>query len=261
MLKAGQWLTLVHPDDKQIAVDALAALRAGTEQITVAYRVTTRHGIEVWLEANIRLLRDPVTNEPSEMIAVSRDVTSRYHAELEFKRLATVDGLTGVANRRGFDEAMDKEWRRAMRAEERIALLLLDADYFKLYNDRYGHQGGDHVLCMIARCAAANVRRPGDLAARYGGEEFAVLLLGTDMAGAVMIGEQIRMAIQSEAVPHEASPLRKVTVSVGVACSLAILGDSPHALIQRADLALYEAKRTGRNRVVAADPVLPAPVE
>jgi diguanylate cyclase (GGDEF)-like protein len=194
------------------------------------------------------------------MIAVTRDVTARYTSEQELKRLAGTDGLTALGNRRTFDETLDKEWRRAMRAEERIALLMLDADYFKPYNDRYGHQAGDDVLRTIAGDITARIRRAGDTATRYGGEEFAVLLPGTDMSGAAMIAEQIRRDIQQKAIPHEDSPLGIVSISVGVACLLVTMGDDSALLVQQADMALYEAKRTGRNRVVPASPTMIFPV-
>jgi diguanylate cyclase (GGDEF)-like protein/PAS domain S-box-containing protein len=259
MMAGGQWRSFVHAEDNPIVDRALAAMRAGTEHVTVVYRCLGKSGAEARIEARLRLVRDVKTGEPSEIIALARDVTSHHASEQELKRLATTDGLTGVANRRTFDEALDNEWRRAMRAEERVALLMLDADYFKLYNDRHGHPGGDEVLRMIAACIANSVRRPGDLAARYGGEEFTLLLSATDMPGAVMIAEQIRQEIEQRAVPHEGSPFQQVTVSIGVACSLVMVGDDPRSLIQHADLALYEAKRSGRNRVLATDSAMAVP--
>jgi diguanylate cyclase (GGDEF)-like protein/PAS domain S-box-containing protein len=260
MLAVARWVDFVHPDDRPVAAAALAALRGGTEHMTVVYRACKKDGAEVWLEARIRLLRDTATAAPREMIAVTRDVTARYTSEQELKRLAGTDGLTALGNRRTFDETLDKEWRRAMRAEERIALLMLDADYFKPYNDRYGHQAGDDVLRTIAGDITARIRRAGDTATRYGGEEFAVLLPGTDMSGAAMIAEQIRRDIQQRAIPHEDSPLGIVSISVGVACLLVTMGDDSALLVQQADMALYEAKRTGRNRVVPASPTMIFPV-
>jgi diguanylate cyclase (GGDEF)-like protein/PAS domain S-box-containing protein len=245
-----------HPDDRPVVDAALATLLAGTEQVTVDYRGVKKTGGEAWIEARIRLVRDAVTGAPSEMIALARDVTLRYATEMELKRLATTDGLTGLANRRSFDEALDQEWRRAMRTGERVALLMLDADYFKLYNDRYGHPAGDAVLRMIAGALGDQVRRPGDMPARYGGEEFVLLLPGSDMAGAVMIAERIRADVRRRAVPHEGSPLRFVTVSIGAASCLVMADDETRTLIQQADLALYQAKRSGRDRVATSDEVV-----
>ncbi len=245
-----------HPDDQPVVAAALATLLAGSQQVTVDYRGVKKTGGEVWIETRIRLVRDAVTGAPSEMIALARDVTLRYASELELKRLATTDGLTGLANRRTFDEALDQEWRRAMRLGERVALLMLDADYFKLYNDRYGHPAGDAVLRLIAETITDQVRRPGDLPARYGGEEFVLLLPGSDMAGAAMIAERIRADVARRAVPHEGSPLNHVTVSVGAASCLVMGDDETRTLIQQADLALYQAKRNGRDRVARADEVV-----
>ena len=244
-----------HPDDQPVVAAALATLLAGTEQVTVDYRAMKKTGGTAWIEARIRLVRDAVTGAPSEMIALARDVTLRYATELELKRLATTDGLTALANRRTFDEALDLEWRRAMRTNERIALLMLDADYFKQYNDRYGHPAGDAVLRMIASILGDQVRRPGDLPARYGGEEFVLLLPGSDMDGAVVIAERIRNDIKRRAVPHETSPLKHVTVSIGVASCLVMANDETRTVLQQADRALYLAKRTGRDRVATSDEV------
>jgi diguanylate cyclase (GGDEF)-like protein/PAS domain S-box-containing protein len=261
MLQGGPWRDVVHPDDRPIAIETLAAMRAGQEQTTVVYRALKKNGAEVWLEAHIRLLRDAVTGAPQELIAVTRDVTARYASEQELKRLAATDGLTGLANRRAFDETLDREWRRATRAEARVALLMLDADYFKLYNDHYGHPAGDEVLRVIASCVTASIQRGGDLGARYGGEEFAVLLPDTELAGAVVIAERIRQEIEECAVPHAGSPVGHLTVSVGVSCLLAKMGDDPKTLVQEADMALYEAKRGGRNQVAQAEPAVMARVE
>ncbi len=260
MLRARPWCDTVHPDDRALARETLAALRAGQKEATVVYRVIKKNGGEVWLEAHIRLLRDALTGAPRELIAVTRDVTARYASEQKLKLLAETDGLTGLANRWAFDEALDREWRRATRADEQIALLMLDADFFKRYNDRYGHPSGDDVLRMIAGCIKAGIRRGGDLGARYGGEEFAVLLPGTDLAGAMLTADRIRREIELSAIPHEDSPMGTVTVSVGIACRPARVGDDMNALVKEADMALYAAKRAGRNQVATAEPTMMAPV-
>ena len=162
--------------------------------------------------------------------------------------LAHTDGLTGLVNRRGFDESLAREWRRCYRTGKPISLMMLDADHFKAYNDRFGHQAGDGVLRALGACIIANIRRPGDIAARYGGEEFAVVLPDTDLAGAAHIAEAIRHGVEALAIPHVADrPV--VTLSVGV--SFAALGSRVTAddLLAAADAALYESKAAGRNRV------------
>lgn len=131
--------------------------------------------------------------------------------------MAATDGLTGLANRRQFDLNLGREWRRAVRNEAPLSLLLLDVDCFKSFNDRYGHQEGDQVLRSIAACIPQTVRRPADAGARYGGEEFAVLLPGTDAAGALAIAEHLRSAVAALGIPHAGSPSGQVTASIGVA--------------------------------------------
>lgn len=179
----------------------------------------------------------------------------RNHLELKhyrdvLRRLSTLDGLTGIANRRRFDEALEAEWRRGQRGAAPISMLLADIDCFKAYNDRYGHLAGDECLRRVARTIEANVRRPADLVARWGGEEFAVLLPDTSHDGAVRVAEAIRGAVEALALPHRASSVaRIVTLSLGAA-TLITDSDLPCTdLVQLADDALYSAKRGGRNRV------------
>lgn len=175
-------------------------------------------------------------------------------ANAELSRLASTDGLTHLANRRRFDEALGQEWRRAAREETPLALLLLDVDRFKRFNDEYGHQAGDACLRAIAAAIGRPPCRPGDLIARYGGEEFAVLLPGTDAAGAAEVAERVRSAVEALCRPHagNAECGGIVTVSIGVGSvrpSLDAGAAGTDALLVAADLALYAAKRDGRNRV------------
>lgn len=172
--------------------------------------------------------------------------------------LALTDGLTQIGNRRAFDTELDRVWRAAIRAEEPVALLMLDADHFKAYNDTQGHQAGDEVLTTIAAFIKERLRRPTDFVARYGGEEFVALLPDTESEGAMEIAEMIRSTIARAGITHPRSPHRCVTVSVGVAIAYPRRGQSASVLIQEADAALYRAKQTGRNRVhlQRADPVL-----
>ncbi len=166
-------------------------------------------------------------------------------------RLSTLDGLTGLANRRHFDEILDHEWKRAIREKHEISIILLDIDSFKKYNDNYGHQGGDDCLRTVASALNQAIHRPGDFIARYGGEEFVVILPNTDCNGAAIIAEDMRRHVEEKKLVHEYSDASDyVTVSLGVSAHIPAADDKPQDLIERADKALYKAKETGRNRHV-----------
>jgi two-component system chemotaxis family response regulator WspR len=173
----------------------------------------------------------------------------------ELARLSMQDALTGLANRRRFDQALDSEFRRAERERTSLSLLLGDVDFFKKYNDTYGHQCGDDCLRRVAAALAAAVRRPADLAARYGGEEFAIILPGTPVEGARIVAEAARAGVAGLQMPHASSTVSGfVTMSLGIATSEPDAPLEPAKLIERADAALYVAKRDGRNRWAEAEP-------
>ncbi|MFT4063496.1 diguanylate cyclase [Paraburkholderia sp.] len=184
-------------------------------------------------------------------ILFSQQLRRRREAEEELHELARTDGLTGLNNRRAFEEHLNDEWRRAQRSGLPLSLLLIDVDYFKGFNDLYGHSAGDEALIGVARCIAESVRRPGDTAARYGGEEFAVLLPDTGDAGALCIAGKIRAAVEALQCRHVASAHHVLTVSVGAATAQGPAIATHRALIDAADEALYRAKDAGRNRVMS----------
>jgi diguanylate cyclase (GGDEF)-like protein len=172
----------------------------------------------------------------------------------ELRRLATIDPLTRVANRRAFDDALDEEWRRAVRNNTTMALLLIDVDRFKAFNDVHGHVTGDHCLRMVADTLAANVRRAGEMVVRYGGEEFAILLPGSDLAKASELGRRLLMAVRMLDVTAGASKPH-ITISIGVASMSPAREADPidpgaTELVKAADRALYAAKAAGRNQVM-----------
>ncbi len=179
-----------------------------------------------------------------------RELRLRHHAEQELALLAATDALTGVANRRTLDQTLRHEWFRAQRSGKPLSVLMVDADHFKAFNDRHGHQGGDDALRAVAKVICTNVRRPGDLVARYGGEEFSVILAETDNAGARQIAEKIRVAV--EQMPLVAGAETPITVSIGISTWTTEKEISLEQLLFMADKALYQAKEGGRNRVVTA---------
>lgn len=171
----------------------------------------------------------------------------RVNAELE--KLATTDALTDLANRRCFDIMLKKAWDESVRTGSSLSVLVLDADHFKSYNDRYGHQAGDEVLVMLACCIASHSSRPRDVPARIGGEEFAVILPDTDLAGARTVAERIRQSVLAQMRPHPDNPAGYITVSCGVATVPHPKVGDPQALVRQADQWLYAAKTGGRNRI------------
>ena len=171
----------------------------------------------------------------------------------QLEALSATDGLTGLANRRRFDSCWAEEWQRALRTGASLAVIMLDVDHFKAYNDHYGHQQGDECLRRVGEALRVNVRRAGELAARYGGEEFVMIMPGTTVEQARQMAEAVRAAIQEAQIAHASSPVAPVlTVSLGVAVGVPLSTDLPDHMLQAADAALYEAKRQGRNRVVLA---------
>ena len=210
------------------------------------------------LDAIFRLWQREVTRIGAIMVALvlfvfgttlflAREIGRRAQAEDKLEEMATTDALTGLKNRRKFDAEMDVEWRRAARNKTPVALLMIDADHFKTYNDSYGHQAGDQVLVGIAICISDSIRRAGDCTARFGGEEFAVLLPGISTIDALGVAENIRRKVE-----HWSEDPVVMTVSIGVASMIPVAGLDWSHLIEAADKALYAAKANGRNQSVVA---------
>ncbi|MEB3279907.1 MAG: diguanylate cyclase [Lyngbya sp.] len=203
--------------------------------------------IRYWEQHEITLL-----SELSAQAAIAIHQGELYHqleiANQELERLAARDGLTQIANRHCFDRVLEKEWQRLMRSQDQLSLILCDIDSFKLYNDTYGHQAGDHCLRQVAQAIQAGVKRPADLVARYGGEEFAVILPNTSLQGALRVAEEIRVRVRALGISHSQSVHQCVTLSLGVASLIPKPSLSISTLIGAADEALYRAKATGRDR-------------
>lgn len=175
-----------------------------------------------------------------------------HEAQAELTALAYRDALTGMHNRRAFDEQLQREWDRARRSGKSLALLTIDIDWFKRFNDHYGHPAGDECLRQMAEVISQCLRRPGDFAGRVGGEEFQVVMPETDTAGALLVANLMLATLQERALPHADSPLRQVTCSIGVAALVVGPAASLQSLVDGADVQLYESKRLGRARVSAA---------
>jgi diguanylate cyclase (GGDEF)-like protein/PAS domain S-box-containing protein len=193
----------------------------------------------------------PIFDNDGKLVAVVetlRDVTDEKRAQVALEQLATRDGLTGLANRRCFDDTLQAEWQRALRQQQPLSLLMVDVDNFKQYNDAYGHLGGDECLQRIANAVASEMRA-NDLVARYGGEEFAVILPNQSLKGAAIVAERIRCRVEQLHLPNLGSKQHVVTVSIGAATALAAPETDPSQLVATADSALYRAKHMGRNRI------------
>lgn len=242
----------IHPDDAPRVLPVLAD-RPGETLLT--YRMRRKNGSYVWVETTGKTV-DIAGGERQRLIIV-RDVSARKavedrlaEANAKLALLSSQDGLTGLANRRIFDETLARECRRAARAETAIALIMIDVDRFKGFNDLNGHPAGDKCLRCIAGAIAESVRRPADVAARYGGEEFAVVLPGTDEAGAMTVAANIQRAVQHLQIKHGSSEWGIATVSIGVAAARPTAAEyAPDLLLRDADRALYAAKNDGRNAV------------
>jgi diguanylate cyclase (GGDEF)-like protein/PAS domain S-box-containing protein len=254
----------VHADDRVRVEQAIAALKNGeAEEARFVYRQRHRDKGDIWAESALHVTRAADTGEIDGVVAIMRDMTEQKDLQDKLASLATTDGLTGLANRRAFDERLADEWARARRDGTQLSLLLIDVDHFKKFNDHYGHLAGDGCLRALARILSAHARRPADLAARYGGEEFALLLPNTGADGCVQVGEEIRDALRELAMLHAQNPpSRLVTVSVGAATGLPSQTTTDcSALVAAADRALYAAKDSGRDRLVMSGQVVPWPAK
>jgi diguanylate cyclase (GGDEF)-like protein/PAS domain S-box-containing protein len=244
-------LTKVHAEDRHLFIEAAARLKSGGSVAeTVAVRMLHSDGHEIWVETSMRPSGDGTA------VTVSRDISDRKQLEQKLESLARLDGLTGLANRRAFDDTIHEEVARSARSGRPLSLLMIDADQFKRFNDEYGHLAGDACLKSIASVVQMAARRPGDLAARYGGEEMALLLPDTEADRAHEIARNLCRQVETLRIPHERNlPWKIATISVGVAAVDPRVKNRDYSsewLISTADLALYDAKSQGRNQAIAA---------
>jgi diguanylate cyclase (GGDEF)-like protein/PAS domain S-box-containing protein len=251
----GHQTGLLHPDDMPQMQASLLRLAAGAARDQISFRVKRKDGAWTWMEGSASIIQG--SENPGDMVVVMRDVSERKRLEDELGELAFRDQLTGIANRRKFDEVLENEWQRCLRSRGHMSLLLLDIDHFKGVNDRYGHQVGDDCLRSVSHTVQSHVSRPADLVARYGGEEIAVILPDTDQEGALELAEQLRRSVEELRIPNQDNQEGNgiVTVSIGVATAYSRVGGRiamPEGLLMAVDRALYEAKHEGRNRVATS---------
>jgi len=244
------WL---HPDSLGTPPKTLQRLRTGEQRVVALLQYGHPDGHWMWLEAISSGIFDENGNM-TEIVTNLRDVTRRKAAEDKLAAAAVTDGMTGLGNRRAFDERLEQEWQRAIRAQSSLALLMIDVDYFKAYNDTFGHLQGDGALTLVSTCITENLHRAADFAARYGGEEFVIILPDTDDIGAFHVAETIRNAVAARGLAHPGSPTSVLTVSIGLTSRRPVPGNEASNLIQLADAALYQAKQNGRNQTVLSPP-------
>ncbi|WP_213804590.1 sensor domain-containing diguanylate cyclase [Granulicella sp. dw_53] len=244
----------IHPEDLKGAQDGIENLKNGAVREVYSFQMLRKGGSYCWVEALAIGYSDPVTGKPAGYIATVRDVSEQRKREdalaseyRELSEVAALDELTGIANRRTFNQTLEREALRHMRSNRDVSVLLLDVDYFKQFNDLYGHIPGDECLKQIATVLQRVLRRDPDLAARFGGEEFILLLPMTHLSGAEVIARKILQAIMDLAIPHADSPYGVVTISIGVACWPPGIVLDQKLLLEQADQALYRAKDGGRN--------------
>ncbi|MEE2729714.1 MAG: diguanylate cyclase [Pseudomonadota bacterium] len=227
----------------------------GSSIIIVTSHSSVEHEVEA-LEAGAADFITKPLNSPLVRARVKTQLLVKKQAD-ELQRLAEQDGLTGIYNRRYFDEQMAQEWRRHQRQRSPLGVALVDVDYFKAYNDEYGHQGGDGCLRAVAQCLTLALRRPGEQVARYGGEEFVIILPYTDNIELLKIGPWLCEQVRSRKIPHAKSAVAQwVTISVGLASCTPSIQTGPDHLLGLADKALYQAKASGRNQCVVAEKTL-----
>jgi diguanylate cyclase (GGDEF)-like protein/PAS domain S-box-containing protein len=256
------FIQTVHPDDLSKIETLVRNMRESNESAMAEYRLRKRDDDYVWVEGSFRAVKNPATGMRTGILVILRDIAERKSAEQlllqayqTVERQAVVDTLTGLSNRRRFDESLAAEWARGMRDRSPISLLMVDADHFKLYNDSYGHPRGDTCLRQIAETAQQVVSRACDIVARYGGEEFAILLPGTGNEGAMKVAKDVCSALRERGIPHGASAHGIVTVSIGCATMTPQFNESAATLIDVADQALYSAKQGGRDRICNANAI------
>ena len=246
---------IVHPAHREFVQNLVRRLGPTERTAMCEYLMRSKSGDYLWVESQFSFVEGSDSSLP-EVLVVVRDISKRKAAEdqlvaanARLKDLSETDTLTGIANRRKFDETFEREFKRCHRARSQLSLLFIDIDKFKGFNDTYGHTAGDECIQRVASALKSTLKRPGDLVARYGGEEFAVLLPETEVQNAETVAEALRLAVSDMAIPHQGNSHGRVTISIGVAGSRCDAASSPAAVLAGADTALYVSKQNGRNQI------------
>jgi diguanylate cyclase (GGDEF)-like protein/PAS domain S-box-containing protein len=251
------WAARMHPDDRERVLNfCVSQSQAGLDH-EADYRALTASGDYVWIRDVVHVIRDEA-GQVLALVGFMFDITERKKTEEqllrlqgELEELSFRDGLTGAANRRKFDTVFEREWRDARRNTQPLSMILFDVDYFKRYNDHYGHVDGDDCLKRVAHTLASAAHRPRDFLARYGGEEFVLLLPASDAPAAKAVAERCRQALFKAQIAHAASPISQLlTVSMGLGTVIPAEGDDRVPFFEAVDRRLYLAKQGGRDRMV-----------
>jgi diguanylate cyclase (GGDEF)-like protein/PAS domain S-box-containing protein len=257
-VSANDWAMRIHPDDRDYVVNfCISQSKAGVDH-EADYRALTKDNGYVWIRDVVHVVRRE-NGEVDSLIGFMFDISERKKTEekllalqKELEALSYKDGLTGIANRRRFDSSLEMEWQSAHGSRAPLSLILIDVDFFKQYNDLYGHTEGDKCLIDVAQSLSLALVGQRDLVARYGGEEFVILLPETDAEGAAIVAQRCQRLIDKLAIEHKQSPNgERVTVSIGVGTVVPRTGIKPTEFVQSVDRQLYAAKQGGRNRVEA----------
>ncbi|MED5509351.1 MAG: sensor domain-containing diguanylate cyclase [Pseudomonadota bacterium] len=258
-VSVNDWAERMHPDDQKWVVDfCVSQSKSGTDH-EADYRALTKDGNYVWIRDVVHVARDE-NGEVEALIGFMFDISERKETEQklldlqkELEELSFKDGLTGVSNRRMLDSVLEQEWVRARREQQPLSLLLIDIDFFKQFNDFYGHMQGDDCLIKVAQVLSEAATRSRDFFARFGGEEFVMVLPETDAEAAQKIAQRCQQFIFKQQIPHAESAVSQIlTISIGSGTLIPSHKDELRDFVDRIDRALYQAKQAGRNRIQAA---------
>jgi len=258
-VSVNDWAERMHPDDQKWVVDfCVSQSKSGTDH-EADYRALTKDGNYVWIRDVVHVARDE-NGEVEALIGFMFDISERKETEQklldlqkELEELSFKDGLTGVSNRRMLDSVLEQEWVRARREQQPLSLLLIDIDFFKQFNDFYGHMQGDDCLIKVAQVLSEAATRSRDFFARFGGEEFVMVLPETDAEAAQKIAHRCQQFIFKQQIPHAESAVSQIlTISIGSGTLIPSHKDELRDFVDRIDRALYQAKQAGRNRIQAA---------